>query len=250
MELERRRGCRKIRKFEKIRHRKFKKLDEGGDTSSQYSRICTPLRGFDSNGNQVIWMRLNNLNPDQYYFGTSLKAIFMTMDAIQLEQGPVPGYVIVLDGKGYTLSHMLRATITLCKRFIQYSQEGSTFFPKAIHVLNLSSVLEKVVTILKPFMKSDLFSVIKFYKPGKHGELFDHLPASIIPDEYGGTGGVLTEIQEEHVQHLMKYKDWFAAEEQLRIDETKRGDLRSCAESVLCNEEEDIGTSLKRLEID
>ncbi|RZF34302.1 hypothetical protein LSTR_LSTR017612, partial [Laodelphax striatellus] len=62
--------------------------------------IFTPLRGFDNEGNKVIWMRLNNLNPDRYYFGTSLKAVFMTIDAIQIEEGPVPGYVYVLDGKG------------------------------------------------------------------------------------------------------------------------------------------------------
>ncbi|XP_075227245.1 retinol-binding protein pinta-like [Lycorma delicatula] len=183
---------------------------------------CTPLPGFDKDGNQVIWVKFLDTDPEKYYLGAAFKQALMVMDVVQLQYGPVPGYVFILDGKGYSLSHVLRSSLSLYRKFVEYAQEGSTFFPKAIHLLNASTVIEKSLLLVKPFIKSELFSVIKFHKPGKLDTLLQCLPEDVIPDEYGGKAGSLITIHEKFYNHLLEYADWFKEEEKWRVDESKR----------------------------
>jgi hypothetical protein len=51
-----------------------------------------------------------------------MKTYFMVQDVSMLEMGTVPGYVFVLDMKGFTYGHLARMKLSYMKLYAKYIQ--------------------------------------------------------------------------------------------------------------------------------
>lgn len=71
---------------------------------------------------QIVVLRLNDTNPDNYEFATSVKWLIMTVTRLQMESGTHPGYKLVYDSTGYTMSHLLRNPLPSVKNYILFGQ--------------------------------------------------------------------------------------------------------------------------------
>lgn len=66
--------------------------------------------------------------------------------------------------KGVSLSHLTRLSVKSIKRFIQYLQDGLPAKLQAIHILNVVPFFDKILSIMKPFMKADIINMVNnFY---------------------------------------------------------------------------------------
>ena len=93
-----------------------------------------------------------------------VKLLNMALDASIYSHGCSPGYIYLFDMHGAGLGHLMRLSITSIRRFFEYVQEALPVRLKAIHVLNTVWFMDKVLAIIKPFMKKELFDLVRIYK--------------------------------------------------------------------------------------
>lgn len=58
--------------------------------------------------------------------------------------------------------HLTKTRLGPIKNFFYYLQEGLPLKLKQIQVLNVVSFIDKIMTILKPFMKKELFEMVSY----------------------------------------------------------------------------------------
>lgn len=74
--------------------------------------------------------------------------------------------------KGVSLSHLTRLSVKSIKRFVQYLQDGLPAKLKAIHILNVVPFFDKILSIMKPFMKADILNMVNSSDLGVFNFLF------------------------------------------------------------------------------
>lgn len=60
--------------------------------------------------------------PSHYSFTSAVKYFVMTSEVLQLENGTIPGIVVVYDVKHITLSHLMRTPLSLLTKYAHYAQ--------------------------------------------------------------------------------------------------------------------------------
>lgn len=122
--------------------------------------ICLPKP--DRDGNRIVCHGISDSNSSNYMFNDSVKLLFMTMDASLYEAGCAPGHVFLFDMRCVGIRHLTRVTISGIRRFFEYIQEAMPVRLKAIHVVNCVWFIDKVLSLIKPFMKKELMEIVSF----------------------------------------------------------------------------------------
>lgn len=107
-------------------------------------------------GDVVIFHRLSSSRAWDYVFDEAIKTFFMTIDSCLQHHGPHDGAIFLFDMKGVGLMHLMRVNLSSIKKFFQYLQEGVPGKLRAIHVLNVVSFFDKIMSLIKPFMKAEI----------------------------------------------------------------------------------------------
>lgn len=123
---------------------------------------------------------------------------FATETDGRLSDGEIP----IFDMAGYSLRHLTKTVLSSLRVYMKFVQEAHPVRLKEIHVLNCPSYLDKVLTVVKPFIKSEVFKLIHFHLPGADTP-FKHFPRSMLPEEYGGEAGKMS-LLKQHWMHLLE----------------------------------------------
>ncbi|XP_034239462.1 retinol-binding protein pinta-like [Thrips palmi] len=167
------------------------------------------LDGLDNDGNLVVFQRLIDTNPAKYNMDLTLKLSHMMCDIWQLENGTAKGTVLVYDQRGFGLSHMASASLSSMRNMMSYVQECAPINVVAIHVIYTNAVIDTILALFKPFMRSSLYKLIKTYREAKLDEFYESVPQEILPEEYGGKQPSLEELSERSYQKFIEYRDHF-----------------------------------------
>lgn len=97
--------------------------------------------------------------------------------------GLADGYVVIFDMKGFRLSHLMRVSFGPLRHFMQYIQEAHPARLKKIMVVNTSSLINQIMTLVKPLIRSELMGLLSFISEGPESIL----PLKLLPSDYGGT---------------------------------------------------------------
>lgn len=114
----------------------------------------------DQNGNRILFHRLADSRPSQYMYNDSIKLLIMSIDASLYTDGCSEGYIYLFDMTGVRLGHLTRLPINSIRKFFEYLQEGMPIRLKAIHVLNAVWFIDKLLAIIRPFMKRELYEMV------------------------------------------------------------------------------------------
>ncbi|KAJ8910508.1 hypothetical protein NQ315_012355, partial [Exocentrus adspersus] len=142
---------------------------------------------------------------DTYYYNyridDQVKVMFTISDMVLHSRLP-DGIIFVLNMKGVGIMHLTRIKVGTVKKFLGYLQEAFPIQLRQVHVLNATYVFEKLLAIVKPFMKRELFDKIIAHPPNTPMEEFfeKYLPASCMPSDFGGELSSLDELS-EHLQN-------------------------------------------------
>lgn len=127
-------------------------------------------------GDVVIFHRLSSSRAYDYVFDEALKTFYMTIDMCLRENGPrdgwltsfknyhkinvnlITGAIFLFDMKGVGLMHLLRVNLSSIKKFFHYVQECVPGKLRAVHVMNTVSFMDKILTLIKPFIKADILN--------------------------------------------------------------------------------------------
>lgn len=103
-----------------------------------------------------------SLSELQFNFNEAIKVYFMMIDSrfAVLQDEICRGEIVVYDMAGFSLKHLSRVSLSTLRIFMKFVQECHPGRLQQIHVLNAPSYLDKVLSVLKPFMKSELLKMV------------------------------------------------------------------------------------------
>ncbi|XP_025994510.2 clavesin-2 isoform X2 [Solenopsis invicta] len=166
----------------------------------------------DKNGNRIIFHRLADSRPSEYMFNDGIKLLLMSIDASLYTDGCSPGYIFLFDMVGVRLGHLPRLSINSIRRFFEYLQEGMPVRLKGIYVLNAVWFMDKVLALIKPFMKRELYEMLYLYT-GNVSDIYPHIPPECLPKDFGGELDCVASLHKTHCMKLDHLRNYFREEE-------------------------------------
>lgn len=143
--------------------------------------------------NRIMLIRLIDFNPDHIIFEDAVTVFSMVYD-ITLITPETPtlanGEIAIFDFNGITMKHLMKLGFATLRCYFKYMIEAHPMRIQEVHVLNCSSVMDKLLLILKPFLSAKTMKAIHFHLPNST-TLFDYIPKDVLPAELGGSDGVL-----------------------------------------------------------
>jgi len=116
----------------------------------------------DHNGNQIIFHRLADSRPSQYMLNDGIKLLLMSIDGSLNMNGCSSGYIFLFDMHGAGIGHLTRLSINSIRKFLEYIQEGMPVRLKAIHILNVVWFMDKILALIRPFMKREFYEMVNY----------------------------------------------------------------------------------------
>ena len=165
----------------------------------------------------VLLHKLISPDPKDYWFDAGVKTFIMKTEACLFHGGPRAGSGIIFidDLEGATIWHLFRPCLNSIRKGLKFLQEGSPFEVKAVHVVNTVWFLDKILAIVKPLLRSELFNKIYFHSSVKDLEHFykEHIPKSNLPSDYGGDLESIEELHKKQREEFMEMREYFLMEE-------------------------------------
>lgn len=174
--------------------------------------VALPLP--DREGRKIIFHRLADTAPGAYNFNDGIKLLGMTLDASLYSEGCSPGYVFLFDMRGVKLAHLTRLSVNSIRKFFEYLQEGMPVRLQGIHVLNTVWFMDKILSLIRPFMKRELFEMLHLYS-GEVSKIYEYIPPECLPKDFGGELDCLEILHDAHCTKLDQLRDYFREEENL-----------------------------------
>lgn len=153
--------------------------------------------------NSVSIFRLVDSNPDKMDFNDVIKAFYMASDVrlVTTEEVWADGEVPVFDMTNVTLRHITKVVFSSLRLFMKYSQEAHPVIVQQIHIVNCSSLVNRVMWLIKPFLKAEVAERIQTHLPGSD-TLYKFIPRYVLPKEYGGLSGSIDETRAYWMEYL------------------------------------------------
>lgn len=128
----------------------------------------------------------------------------------------IEGEIFLLDIVGFTMRQFLDVTKN-AKTILAYTkflQEAAPVRLICNHITNTSSIMDGIMSLLKPILRKDINDSVQLHKVGSD-TILKSIDKDVLPIDYGGTNGLL----DDH------YKEW------LKVFETKRFVANECNSS-------------------
>jgi hypothetical protein len=141
---------------------------------------------------------------------------YVTLDANGLTEGEIG----IMDFDGFSFRHFIKvaSNLSAIRLYLKYVQEAVPFRIHQNHFVNCSSVLTKIMALVRPFMKKELFDVMHFHTAG-YETLYEHVQREDLPEEYCGSAGKINNIFEEWLKKVEKQKDYLKDESNWKLSE-------------------------------
>ncbi|XP_046980642.1 uncharacterized protein LOC124545744 [Schistocerca americana] len=176
----------------------------------------------DEKGNTVILTRLKDNDPSKFDFDEIVKAALLGLEIIIRDEPTAEGYVFLFDQTGFSLQHIARISVNTIRKFFVYVQEGFPLRMKAVHVINTTSVIDKIMMLIKPFLNKELAAILYFHK-ADNADFYKVYNKEWMPKDYGGKEKSVAELSGEMRELMTKTGgSYVEAESKWRVDESKR----------------------------
>lgn len=135
------------------------------------------------NNCSVILHKLRSPDPKDYDFDNAVKTYIMKVESYAYENGPRSGTIFIDDLEGTNFWHLFRPTISSVRKGMKFLQEGSPLDVKEIHIFNTVWFFDKIIAIVKPFIRSEMLNRIHFHPANMDYEKFykQYIPKSCLP---------------------------------------------------------------------
>ncbi|CAH1367255.1 hypothetical protein MTP99_008507 [Tenebrio molitor] len=164
--------------------------------------------------------------------------------SMYLQQNPIPsGGIAVFDMMGFSLAHLGKLNLMAIKQALYYVQECAPVRIKQIHIINVVPLTDKLMAILKPFLKRELYNMIQFHPTVE--TLYKHVPKDCLPKDYNGGLSSCQQLQADNLKNLLENYDFFTWHEGQKVDESKRVGNEKNINNIF-----GVDGTFKKLEID
>ncbi|XP_016995758.2 alpha-tocopherol transfer protein-like [Drosophila takahashii] len=176
------------------------------------------LPGVTPQGNKLLFFRMADLDPQTRNSVEETKIFFMMSDArftmpdVERKNGTGEDYVLdeadiaqgdvqIVDIEGYTIRHLAYVSIFVLRIYMKFLQEAYPSRLQAMHVINCPSYLDRLISMMSPFLREEVRNMIKYHTEGLES-LYKEVPRDMLPEEYGGKAGSIAELKARGVQSI------------------------------------------------
>ncbi|KAL7030133.1 hypothetical protein ACKWTF_006537 [Chironomus riparius] len=166
--------------------------------------------------NCVVFIhRTVDTDPHKYHYDDVFKMFMMMAEIAIFTNGPRNGSIFISDWTGAKFGHLFRASISSIRKSLDFVQNAIPMEIKAVHILNSSYLIQVLFSIIRPFMKKELYDIIHIHPSNLNYEEFfeKHVPRHCMPADYGGDLQPLKILHSKNVETLLSYKEYFYLEE-------------------------------------
>lgn len=184
-------------------------FDETFQRAFKTFQIC-PMPKNTLENHKISVFRLIDPNPENYVYidvcrmvVSMLDVRFITADNNEL----IDGEIGVIDMTGFGFKHFLKSAtnLSVVRNYMKYVQEAAPFKIIQNHFINCSPMMDKFMSLAKPFMKKEVLETMKFHTSLE--TLYDTIPRELLPNEFGGSAGSMNDF----------YSDWVKVIESKRL---------------------------------
>ncbi|KAB0797272.1 hypothetical protein PPYR_08266 [Photinus pyralis] len=149
------------------------------------------------------------------------KLILMTFEILMNEDDNfiISGSKVLEDHKELSLKHIQMVTPTVIKDALTFLKSAYPVKANSFHIINAPDLFAKAFDLVKPFISEKTVKKVYVHTDESFDEV---IPSSILPMDYGGTGGKITDLIVEWKLKVESYPDWFMQDYEFRSDESKR----------------------------
>ncbi|KAK7792213.1 hypothetical protein R5R35_000493 [Gryllus longicercus] len=179
--------------------------------------VFLPLHNRDHEGRLVVVIRAAVHNPNFHLQSDVLKVGKMILDLVleEDESVPVKGVVAIIDLQGVSLGHALQLTPAVIKKAVHTWQDCYPVSPKRLDFINAPMYVNVVLNVFRKFMKDKMRKRV-YVHSGHLNNLHKEVPKSILPKEYGGSDGCVSELTEYWKQKTIASREWFIEDEKYK----------------------------------
>ncbi|XP_045454244.1 clavesin-1-like [Melitaea cinxia] len=205
--------------------------------------VPLPIRSYDNN--HVVYHKLIDCDTKNFIFSDVIRVVLMLMDLRQFEDGTWPGFIILIDLSGVTLGHIAKLDLLTVQQLLYYLQEAMLVKLKGLHFMNAPSYVDKLLMVIKPFMKKELLNTLCIHQVGSN-TLEKVLPLEALPKDAGGQYKTFEEAKNYAIEKALANKDFFENENKKRVVESLRPGKPRTITDIFGG----VEGSFKKLEID
>ncbi|KAL3271231.1 hypothetical protein HHI36_021725 [Cryptolaemus montrouzieri] len=169
---------------------------------------------------KVVFMRLMETSPDRYIYLDQVRMFDMIITLAMHMDGTNEGMDMVFDMDGSVFGHLLKFNPSVAKKYLYYLQEGLPIRLRSIHIINAQSWIDKMLGLIKPLMKKELYDMINIHTT--MDTFYKIVPQEMLPKEYGGSEDSTEVLLEKGRSTLEKNEEFFKMQEKQVTDESKR----------------------------
>lgn len=182
--------------------------------------LAYPLPENTPEGFKVYIGKLIDFNLQKFSFQDGLKWFTMVFETILLQQGSEVGYIVALDMNNFSFGHFTRLNPLIMKKFLFYLQEATPIRIQGIHLINAVSFVDKILAMMKPFLKKELLDVIHIHTTNE--SFYKFVPREILPVEYGGNLKNMEESYKNLCENVKKCQQYFIDDQVRKANERLR----------------------------
>ncbi|CAO1410375.1 unnamed protein product [Diamesa serratosioi] len=186
-------------------------LDAEMEKILQIADLSVGLPKMTQDKYKVMINRLIDFDPEKFHHENITKAFFMAVDHRFSLAEDNDGDIPIFDMTGFSYKHLMKLSLTTLRNYMKFTQEAFPVRLKQIHLINVSPMTSKVLTIVRPFMKNEVKAMLHVHPIGSE-TLYDFIPQSIMPTEYGGMAGKLDDFQKQVLLKIQENRDFLMDE--------------------------------------
>lgn len=197
-------------------------------------------------GPKIFVVRTANVDPTHVSLIDITKVCLMITDIILNEDDycVIQGQRFFVDFGAFNKHQLLRVTPTLCQKAILCLKDVYPCRLKGFYIINMHPIFESIINIGKVIMGKKLSSRVVAYSKDNLQSLYNNIPKSALPADYGGEGETIEALTVKWKSKVESYRDMFLEDAKYGCDESKR-----IRKSVL-SEHFGIEGSFRKLNID
>ncbi|KAG5680463.1 hypothetical protein PVAND_009971 [Polypedilum vanderplanki] len=175
--------------------------------------LGVPMPNLTACKRRIVINRLIDHDPDKFDFDMIVKAFFLSADmrfSIRDDDLPLKincGDIPIFDMTGLSYRHLTKLSLSTLRCYMRFTQEGFPVRLKEIHLINVSPVLSKLLTIIKPFMKTRVKNMLNYHEPNS-STFFEFIDQDLMPIEYGGKAGKMSDIKLDFTKQLESRREY------------------------------------------
>lgn len=173
-----------------------------------------PLLKTTPENYKICIFRMTNDDVDHIDFNDVIKAFFMMSDVrlITPEEKLSDGEISIFDMSQLSYKHFTKVIYSTVRFYLKYIQEAHPVRLRQVHILNSSGMIDRVMSLVKPFVPSKHLGLIHLHTPGSE-TLFDFIPRNILPNEIGGSAGPIADVRAVWMDKLVQHRDYLMNDE-------------------------------------